>query len=277
MLDAGDELGLGLLGGSVGLAVKSRLTDYDVIGYDVKPELVGAALKSKAIDIAEKSSAAAVEGADLVILASPVCTIPEVLKEIAPHLSANAVVSDVGSTKRSIIEAARRLLKYPARFVGSHPMVGGEQSGIAAARAELFEGGDCIVVDDPDVAPDAKQVVTQFWQSLGMRVHVTSARVHDGTVAASSHLPHALAVALFNMMSPAELSLSGKGLADTTRLAAGSADVWRDIFLDNADNLRLSLGRFREELDRLEMLLAPEQADALHRYLADVAQRRRSL
>src|SRR5262249_14759264 len=196
----------------------------------------------------------------------------QLLTSIKSHVKQDAVISDVGSTKRSIVAAAEHL---SARFVGSHPMTGREKGGVAHASADLLDGALCILTPTPQTDRQSLDLVDGFWRSIGMRTVRMKPDDHDRLVASASHLPHLLAVALMAMQSKDSIDVAGRGLLDMTRLAAGDGALWRDIFLDNADNLRESLARFRRGLDEIESLLDPATCEQLKDYLNDVAERRR--
>jgi prephenate dehydrogenase len=268
---------VGLLGGSIGLSVRSRLNNCHVIGYGHRNDSLNRALATGAIHEATTDPSAAVNGADFVVLATPVGQFERVLGSISAHLKPGAVVTDVGSTKRSVVALAEKILPETVRFVGSHPIAGGERAGIDAARVDLFDGALCITTPAKATDPAALETVESFWRTLGMRITRLSPDDHDRLLADVSHLPHLLAAALVAMQSPEGLPLAGKGLADMTRIAAGDGGLWRDILLDNADNVRDSIDRIRRELERVEAMLRPEQRDALRDYLDAAAEQRRSL
>lgn len=261
----------------MGLAAKSRISGCRVMGYGHRRQTLDRALQMGAIDVATTDPAAAVSGAELVVLATPVGQFERILSLISPHLPAGAVVTDVGSTKRSVVSLAERLLREPGRFVGSHPMAGGERAGIDAARVDLYDGALCMTTPSDQTDRGAVEIVESLWRTLGMRVIRLSADEHDRLLADASHLPHLLASLLVAMQSEQAMVLSGKGFADMTRIAAGDGALWRDILLDNADNVRDSIGRLRAQLDRVEALLQPDQADALRAFLDTAAATRRSL
>lgn len=156
-------------------------------------------------------------------------------------------------------------------------MAGGEKAGVAHASADLLDGALCILTPTPQTDPQSLDLVDQFWRVIGMRTTRMSPADHDRLVASASHLPHLLAVALLAMQSNDSLDVAGRGLLDTTRLAAGDGTLWRDIFLDNADNLRESLSHFRRRLDEVESLLDPSKTAELKEYLDRLASQRRSL
>lgn len=270
-------IGVGLLGGSIGLAVKSAAMHCTVVGYGRRRATLKKALASGAIDEAAQNIAQAVEGADLVILCTPVGLFRSVLTEIASALAVGAIVTDVGSTKRSVVRDAAHLLPDHVRFVGSHPMAGSEKRGVEFARADLFTGARCILTPDELTDSNALASVLTFWQTLGMRTTTLSPDDHDRLVCDISHLPHAIAASLVMMQEDAALPLAGKGFLDATRIAGGDGELWRDIFLDNRDRLTASMTRFRNTLDSLLTLLDPQHADELARWLDAAGARRAAL
>jgi prephenate dehydrogenase len=270
-------LGVGLLGGSIGLAVKSLLSGCHVVGYGHHPQTLELARSRGAVDQFSESAADAVQDADLVILCTPVGTFRSLLQEIASSLKPGALVTDVGSTKRTVCRLAKELLPQGVHFVGSHPMAGSEKRGVEAARADLFQRALCITTPSHGANHQAVAAVESFWNRLGMRTTRLSPEDHDRMLAEVSHLPHALAAALMATQDDAAVHVAGKGLLDTTRIAAGDGGLWRDIFVDNADNLHLALTKLRAQLDRFEMLLKDPKGDALKDWLDRAAQRRRSL
>jgi prephenate dehydrogenase len=269
-------LGVGLLGGSIGLALKSASNACKIVGYGHRPQTLETALRMGAIDEIATDATEAVRQADLVILASPVGTFWQLFDKIKSSLANGAIVTDVGSTKRSVCRLAEQMLPAGVHFVGSHPMAGSEKRGVDAANADLFHGALCITTPTSKTDSAALREVESFWQKLGMRVTRLSPEDHDRLLAEASHLPHLLAAALIAVQSDPAFAVAGKGFFDTTRIAAGDGGLWRDIFLDNADNLRIALTKLRQELDRFESLLKPEQSEQLRAYLDKAAQRRKS-
>ena len=270
-------LGVGLLGGSIGLAVKAAGMPCHVVGYGHRKETVERALEVGAIDEYATSSNAAVRGCDLVILCTPVGLFEKILAEIAAEIPDGAIVTDVGSTKRSVVKLGETLVPKSAHFIGSHPMAGSEKRGVEFARADLFQGARCIVTPTDRSDPAAVAAVEQFWQRLGMTTTRMSADDHDRLICDVSHLPHAVAAALIAMQGDAALPLAGKGFLDTTRIAGGDGGLWRDILHDNADNVADSLQRFRAQLDQLLTLLDPAKRDELAKWLDQAAARRAKL
>jgi prephenate dehydrogenase len=230
-----------------------------------------------AIDAFFDDPAQAVGEAQLVILCTPVGEFERILQAIAPALKPGAMVTDVGSTKRSVVAAAQRLLPASVHFVGSHPMAGSEKRGVEFARADFFANAACLITPTPQTDPAALEGVEGFWKELGMRIVRLSPAEHDRLLAEMSHLPHALAAALVTMQEAQGLALAGKGFLDTTRIAAGDGGIWRDILWDNRDNLRGAIQRLREELSQVEKMLEMQQGAALAQWLDAAALRRREL
>lgn len=270
-------LGVGLLGGSIGLAARQRIKGCRVIGYAHRAATLEAALRLGAVDEAYEKPLPAVRDADLVILCTPVGMLGRLLREIAPGLARGAVVSDVGSTKASVVEAADRALPAGIHFVGSHPMAGSEKRGVEFARENLFDGAVCIITPSAKTDSQALAGVESFWRILGMRTTRLSPTDHDRLLADVSHLPHAVAAAIVSMQHEAALHLSGKGFADLTRIAAGDPGLWRDILLDNRDNVRAGIDRLTGELAALSRILESGHADHLERWLRAASERRQGL
>ena len=270
-------IGVGLLGGSIGLGLRAISNHCHITGYGHRPETLQRAVEFGAIDRFSLNLADAVQDADRIILCTPVGLFGDLLKQLGPLVKPGVIVTDVGSTKRSVVRLAQQYLPPHASFVGSHPMAGSEKRGVEFARADLCQGAMCIVTPVTSSNPDAVRSIEQFWQSLGMRIARLSPEAHDAAVADISHLPHVLAASLVAMQSPSALPLAGKGFLDATRIASGDAVMWRDILLDNRDNVKAGLDRLQKELATLRKLLAPAKADALTQWLASAADRRDEL
>jgi prephenate dehydrogenase len=267
-------LGVGLLGGSLGQAVKAFISDCEVVGYGHRKETLKKALEFGAIDRAEVSLSAAVKKSDLVVLCTPVGLFPSILRQAAAELTPGTIVTDVGSTKGSVVTLAEQVLPANVHFVGSHPMAGSEKRGVEFARPDLFQNALCITTPTPQTNPKALATVERFWQAVGMRMVRISPEQHDSLLADVSHLPHALAAALIAMQRDEGLELAGKGFLDTTRVAGGDGALWRDILLDNRDNLLASLSRLRQNLAHLEDLVKNGRGEELAKWLERSATRR---
>ena len=260
-------IGVGLIGGSVGLA--ARRAGWHVVGCD--PAGGPAALAAGAVD--ELTGDPATARADLVVIAVPVGRAADVLAGVVGGVAGTgAVVTDVGSTKRSIVAAADRL--GATRFVGSHPMAGGERGGVGHARADLLDGAVCLVTPGGRTDPAAVEAVEAFWRSLGMRTRRLPADDHDRLLADVSHVPHVAAAAVARQADPAAVPLAAGGWRDVTRVAGGNPDLWRDVLLDNRDHLRTALGRLRDDVDGLIRLLDAGDGPAVRAWLAAAAGKR---
>ena len=253
-------VGAGLIGGSILLAAARRGLAGSLACWS-RSENSRATLRGFGVAEVFADAAECVKGADLVVVTTPVDTAEETFLAIAPGLSPGAVVTDAGSVKAAILLAARRL---PAAnpFVGAHPMAGGEKAGAAHAAANLFEGRVCFLTPTGAEEPPALAAVRRFWQELGSVLHETDAARHDEIVAAISHVPHAAASALMLavMEQPGFRRFAvGAGLRDTTRIAASSAELWADIFLDNRTALLAAWTEWSLQLQALHQAL--EQGD----------------
>ena len=259
-----------MLGGSIGLAAKRRGVAARVCGLVRREESIAECFAAGVVDDATLDIAEAVADADLIILCTPVGQMGELAAAMKPHLAADAIVTDVGSVKASVVAAVEPML---SRFVGSHPLCGSEKAGVAFARADLLEGAVCAVT--PTDASDAATVetISKFWAALGSRVVNLTAADHDSIVARTSHLPHVLASALVNavLTSPraGESDFLGMGFRDTTRLASGEAGMWRDIAMDNSDAIAAALEDLQAEIGRLKTALSEKDAAALEKYFAE--------
>lgn len=262
-------IGVGLLGGSIGMAARQRGVAGRVTGLVRRTESVQECLDAGAVDDATLDLAEAVGGAALVILCTPVGGMKALAEEIQPHLAPDTVVTDVGSVKASVVAEVEPLLP---RFVGSHPMAGSEQTGVANARADLFENTVCAVTstDQSDTACVTR--LNEFWTALGSHVISLPAAEHDTIVARTSHLPHVLASALVNAVlgrpREGEAAFLGTGFRDTTRLASGSPAMWRDIALDNAPAIEHAIDDLQAELATLKTALNTREATALETFFA---------
>jgi prephenate dehydrogenase len=268
-------VGVGLLGGSVAKAVRARGAAREIVGVGRDLERLRPAVADGAVDGITTDLAEGVAGADLVILGATVLANDTLLPAVWAAVPEGACITDVGSTKRSIVREAERLAaeRGTIHFVGSHPMAGGEKSGYGVSRADLFERATVVVTPTKHGVESATHTVTTLWRTLGARVVVWDAEVHDRAVAAISHLPHVVAWALMDAVhryEPAALDIVAGGFRDTTRIAASDPAVWREILLANRDEVAVSLGAFREALADLERLIAVADPAALEAYLARV-------
>ncbi len=273
-------LGVGLIGGSVGLAVRERGLARTVVAYSRTPATRRRAVERGAADLAADSPAACVDGADLVYLASPVATILPLLAELAPHLRPDAVVTDAGSSKRLIVDGAARLDLGTAAFVGGHPMAGSEEMGIDAARGDLFEGMTYVLTPTAETQPPALARLRGLAAAVGSQVLELDPGEHDESVAAISHLPHVLAAAL--MMVTEERARAGEPVyeltagswASGTRVAASGSRLWREILVSNRAAVLRSLDDCAAALATVRGLLAAHLDDDLEGLLEQIRRRK---
>jgi len=257
-------LGPGLLGGSIGMAARQRKVAKHVTVWARRPEAADEAYKLGAADETTGDLKHAVSDADFVVLATPIGVMRPLVEQIKLSLAHNCVVTDVGSVKCSVVAHLSEALEGKARFVGSHPMAGSEQSGIEAARRDLFDGAVCIVTPREDTDKAALQLVHDFWKALGCSVRTLSPQAHDEIVARTSHLPHVVAAAMVNVVcsdGAHPLNFVGPGFKDFTRIASGPPDMWTEICVENRHEIVRALEHLIEELGKLRATL--ENADAI--------------
>lgn len=273
-------IGVGLIGGSLALALKRVAAVGEVVGCSRTRSTLVKALELGVIDRSEPDIATAVAGADLVVVATPVGVMAEVFAAMVPALDPQAIVTDAGSVKLSVIAAARQTLgEHCTRFVPGHPIAGKESSGVAAARADLFEGQQVILTPDPDTDSCAVKTVRRCWEIAGGRVSEMNAARHDELLAITSHLPHALAFALVNAVARGAereftLALAAGGFYDTTRIASSDATMWRDIFLANRERILAALDVFTGEVGKFRRLLQRADAQGLYEYCTQAREAR---
>jgi prephenate dehydrogenase len=268
--------GIGLIGGSIALAIRERWPSVHITGIDT-PSVLTHARSSGAVDDGLPSLAAAGE-ADLIVLAAPVRQNARLLTEVPPRLLGSAVITDVGGTKRDIVGAARRL-PPGTRFVGGHPIGGAERGGFGFARRDLFESRSWILTPLPGTDSDAVAALRRFVEALGARPVVMDPAEHDRVMAFVSHLPQLAASALMDAVGGAVgragLAVAGRGLTDSTRLASSPTDVWRDICATNADAIS---GALDQLIDRLNDLRADlQRGEALEAVFSGAARWRADL
>ena len=257
-------VGVGLIGGSLARALRAGGQVREIVGYGRRPNALQRAVELGVIDHAEVTLAAAVRGAEVVVLAVPVGAMAGMLTELG-RLSFDGIVTDTGSTKGNVVAAARSALgvRFP-HFVPGHPIAGTEQSGVEAAQAGLFRGRRVILTPLPETSTQALGRVRALWEATGAEVIEISVEEHDRILAASSHLPHMLAYMLVDMLvrrddHRAVFAASAGGLRDVTRIAASDPVMWRDICLANREALLAVLAQYRDELGTL--MAAIERGD----------------
>ena len=273
-------VGVGLLGGSLGLALKQRRLADLVVGYVRRPGSIKECIRAGAVDVATMDLRRAVSDADLVVLCTPIAQMRSLAELLVPALQPGTIVTDVGSVKKSVVDDLAALVaKSAAHFVGSHPMAGSEKTGVSAARADLFVEAVCVVTPEPRSDRAAVGKVCELWKSVGGRVLKLAPGAHDEFVSRSSHLPHVVAAQLANLvLSPAnpkpQAMLCANGFRDTTRIASGSPEMWRDIAMANKKNLLGALESFERGLAGFKKALKKSDAAAVSRFFEQAKTRR---
>ena len=270
-------IGLGLLGGSISLAVLRSFTRVKVIGYTHRPstrtKARQLAVATEIVDCLKSS----VSEADIVILATPIVTFEKIFSEIADALPNGCIVTDVGSTKVLPHRWAAKKLPKSVHYVGSHPIAGSEQRGIEFARDDLFDGAMCILTTTKKTNPQAVQTLKKFWSKLGCSVKLMTPAEHDRIFANVSHLPHITAAALINANNNEELKFAGKGFMDTSRIASGPANIWADVLLTNANNTTKGIDKIIAELVKLKKAIKKENKREIEKLLKKAKTKRAAM
>ena len=276
-------IGLGLLGGSIGLAVQDCLPGVATTGYDADPAARARAAERGLVAHVFESAAEAAEGAGLVILCVPVGAMGAAAAELAGALAPGAVVSDVGSSKESVAKALAEALPGVS-IIPAHPVAGTERSGPDAGFASLFKQRWCIITPPDDANPAQVAALSDFWEALGAKVEIMDAKHHDMVLAVTSHLPHLIAYTIVGTASDLEgvtegevIKYSAGGFRDFTRIAASDPTMWRDVFLTNKDAVLEMLQRFTEDLTALQRAIRVGDGDQLFDHFARTRAIRRSI
>ena len=261
-------IGLGLIGGSLALAIKEKKLAKEIIGVSRRKSTIDQAIKKKIVDFATLDLKSGVENSDLVIIAAPVLKITEIAKLVAPFLKKGAILTDAGSTKRYIVKDTEKIASSEGvYFVGSHHIAGSEKSGIKSADRDLFKKTCCIVTRTKNTDPKAMTRLKKFWSSLQMQVVTMTPETHDKLLSRISHLPHAASVSLVNSVDRNNLKFAAGGFRDTTRIASGEPVLWKDIFFTNKDNLIKDIEILKKELSKIQAALKNDDQSCLLKLL----------
>ena len=273
-------IGCGLMGGSFALALKRAGLVKRVVGYSKSPSTTERARLMGVIDVEAPSALLAVSGADIVLLAVPVSATEATFKAIRHLITANTLVMDVGSTKRDVVDAARRVLRDNiGSFVPAHPITGKEVSGVEHADADLYTGKQVILTPIERTFTAQLNKAASVWSALGCHVVQMSPQAHDAAYAAVSHLPHLIAFSLINSITAQPhgadyMSLAGPGFRDFTRIAASDPKMWRDVMIANREELLAQSKMFQQTLQHLEKLILSSDGDALEKLIEQASQKR---
>ncbi len=270
-------IGLGLLGGSISLAVRQRMPGVAVVGYSHR---AATRRKAKALGIASQIAddlAAATATADLVILATPIFTFEEYFANLSRLVPPGCIVTDVGSTKVLPHLWADRKLGPSARYVGSHPIAGSEQRGVEFARDDLFDQARCILTTTPTTDRGATRLLKTFWSALGCFIRTMNPVEHDRVFANISHLPHVMAASLVNASDDDDMKFAGKGFLDSTRISSGPASIWTDVVLANRENIAAGIDRAIVELSKLRTAIQEGRREQITELLENARRKRAAL
>ncbi len=268
-------VGVGMIGGSVGLAVRGRKLAKRVVGAGSRPATLAKALHVGAISEVAADLKAAVAEADLVVVAAPVALVIDQVRQIASQAAAGALITDVGCSKAEIVAELERLAtsgphwRAGVHFVGSHPLAGNEKTGPEHANGDLFVGRTVVITPTASTRGEDREMLREFWSALGAKVLEMSAEEHDRAVAATSHLPHLVASAIAGSTPEEYVALTASGWQDTTRIAAGDPLLWRQIMLSNRAHLLGALDRFEALLAQCRQALEAGDAETLERLLGE--------
>lgn len=270
-------LGLGLLGGSISLAVLRSFAKVKVVGYTHRPST-----RDKARQLAVASEVVddiyqSVSDSDLVILATPLCTFENIFVEITDALPSGCIVTDVGSTKSLPHRWADKKLPSSVHYVGSHPIAGSEQRGVEYARDDLFDQAMCVLTTTEKTNRQALQILKKFWSELGCFVKIMAPAEHDRIFANVSHLPHMIAAALINANSNEDLEFADKGFMDTSRVASGPTNIWADVLLTNTKNISRGIDKVIAELTKLKEAIKGENKREIEKLLGKARDKRAEL
>ena len=263
-------IGVGLLGASLAKACKERDLVEEVAGYGRNRENLEKARALKIIDHCPVDLAEAVKDADLIVLCTPVTTIIPLIQNMISKIRPGTLITDVGSVKEPIVKEAEKLVPKGVFFVGSHPIAGGENSGLEASTANLYQGAKCIVTPTDKTNNSALEKISALWQAVGMQIINLSAEEHDFVFGAVSHLPHIVVYALMNTLGSLRTqdnrevtAFSGAGLKDITRIASSDPVMWRDICLSNRNHSLDLIDRFQNKLDEIRSTIEKGDGQAL--------------
>jgi len=270
-------VGVGLMGGSLGLALKKHKLAKEIVGLSQRQSTLVQAIKYKAIDTGETDIRKALRNTDLVVLATPVDSIIKLMSLINPHLKRGCIITDLGSAKVEIIDASVKILNAPDFYVGSHPLVGSNKTGVENAHAELFENQACIMTPTASTNQSARKKVKLMWQKIGADVKNLSAEEHDEILAGISHLPHLLAFVLMEVVAEDNLSYATKSFKDFTRIASSSPQMWSDICLANSKNVLRSLDDMVKHLAFLRKAIVNRDANSIVHSFTKSKEKRDSL
>ncbi|MCS7164643.1 MAG: prephenate dehydrogenase [Thermodesulfovibrio sp.] len=262
-------VGVGLIGGSLALALKEKKLTQKIIGYGRNEQRLKEALKLGIIDSYTTSFKDACQ-AELIVLATPTGIFESIIMDMIKHLKEETIIIDVGSVKKSVIDIFERILPKGVYFVGTHPIAGSEKTGFENARGDLFKKAKVIITPTENTNKSALERITNLWQKLGAQVEFMSAEHHDKVYALVSHLPHLICFCMVNTVSEMDKSFinyAGSGFKDATRIAKSSPEVWRDIFLMNDKNILECLEVFIKNIEKIKNMLYKKDSEQIEKFI----------
>ena len=268
---------MGLLGSSVTLTILRSFTGVKSVGYSHRASTREKARELGVADHIADTLEECVAQADIVILATPICTFEFLFKEIAGKMKEGCIVTDVGSTKVLPCRWGEKYLGKSVRYVGSHPIAGSEKRGVEFARDDLFVGSKCIVTPKAGTDEEAFETIKDMWSKIGCSISVMSPAEHDRIFGRVSHLPHVTAAALVNASDGEQLKFAGKGFIDTSRVASGPPNVWSDILMTNSANIARGIGKLVEELRKLQKAIESQDQKKIEKLLEQARSKREDL
>jgi len=270
-------IGVGLIGGSLGLAIKKKRLARQVIGFSRRQKTISQALKLKAIDKGTLDLNKAIKGSDLIVLATPAETIIKLAKLIAKIVKEDCIVTDVGSCKAKIIASLEKNFPKNIKFIGGHPLAGSEKKGVVFACPDMFVKSLCILTPTKKTDLLAFKKIKTLWQRLGADIKILSPLEHDKILAFVSHLPHFISFSLIQSVPDKFLKFAPQGLKDMTRIASSDPIIWRDIFSENKKQLLSSIDKFETTLKKIRKLIRSSNGAKLVKVLADIKNKRDNL
>lgn len=270
-------IGLGLLGGSITLAVLRTFAGVKTVGYSHRSVTRRKARQLAVATEITDDIKTSVSRTDLVILATPICTFEKIFDKISDALPSGCIVTDVGSTKVLPHRWAEKRLPKSVYYVGSHPIAGSEQRGVEFARDDLFEGMVCILTATKKTNPQAVHSLKRFWSGLGCNIKLMRPAEHDRILGNVSHLPHIMAAALVNASNIRELAFAGKGFMDTSRIASSPANIWADVLATNGNNIGKGIAKITAELGKLKKAIKSRNRKQIEKLLEAARNKRNAL
>ncbi len=265
-------VGAGLIGGSIGLALKKKGIAKEIIAVGRRKSSIRKAMKLGAIDRGGLCIEDCVKDAEFVVISTPACLVPGYTAKVL-SLNPDCIITDVASTKSDILRDISKL-RGKERFIGSHPMAGSEKSGVEFARDNIFQDSVCVITPVKWTNNRFLKIVSGFWESIGCRVRLIGPSEHDRLVSMFSHLPHIVACCLISSVKEKDSWISSTGFRNATRLASADSVMWRDICITNKREILNSLEKFKKHLQKIKYIIEKDKWDSLHKFFEDVKNKR---